>query len=66
MKFLQNIFLFFGVAMLINMIMYSLGASSEGMPIDEIFETFPKNKIIVVLISFFGYIVVKHLNSKKI
>lgn len=60
-----KIFYIFGGIMLLNSVMFFLGAMSGGMPIYAIIERFPKNKIMAILISILGYLIIKYLPTKS-
>ena len=68
MEKLEKAFLILGIIMLVNLIMFLLGVfsrmSSDGFSFDILIGIFPLNKLIIVIILFSGYFILKFSNSK--
>jgi hypothetical protein len=69
MEKLEKVFLILGIIALVNFIMFFMGVFSrmatDGFDLDILIQIFPVNKLIMVIISFSAYFIVKYARSKK-
>ena len=69
MEKLEKALLILGIIIMVNFIMFFMGVFSrmatEGFSLNILIEIFPINKLIMVIISFSAYFIVKYERSKK-
>ena len=70
MEKLEKVFLILGIIMLVNFVMFFIGVFSrmatDGFSLDILIEIFPVNKLIMVIITFGAYFVVKFIRYRGI
>jgi len=69
MEKLEKVFLILGIILLANFIMFFVGVFSrmatDGFDIDILIQIFPVNKLLMVVVTFGVYFIIKYTRSKK-
>ena len=69
MEKLEKVFLILGIIMLVYLIVFLFGVlsrmSTDGFSFDILINIFPVNKLVMVIISFSGYFILRFTNSKN-